>query len=200
MRRTPEPELMDDVEQARAYAETDFSESNGLFVDLVDRYFSGQPPDIRVLDLGCGPADIPIRLVRKHPQWTVHAVDGSSAMLALARKVVERESLTSRIRLICDRLPDLSVTAKYSMIISNSLLHHLSDPLDLWRCVRRFGDAGSGVLVMDLCRPSIESDVELLVEQYAADALEILVRDFRASLRAAYTADEVSNECIAPSC
>ena len=34
MDRTPEPELMDDEEQAKAYAEADFSEANSLFVAL----------------------------------------------------------------------------------------------------------------------------------------------------------------------
>ena len=34
MERTPEPELMKEPEQARAYAEADFIESNTLFVDL----------------------------------------------------------------------------------------------------------------------------------------------------------------------
>ena len=34
MRRIPEPELMDDAEQAKAYAEADFSEPNQRFLEL----------------------------------------------------------------------------------------------------------------------------------------------------------------------
>ena len=36
MERIPEPELMDDEAQARAYAEEDFSEANTLFMEQFD--------------------------------------------------------------------------------------------------------------------------------------------------------------------
>ncbi len=60
MDRVLEPELMDDPTQAEAYAGADFAEENQGFVDRFKEYF----PDFlqgKVLDLGCGPADIPIR-------------------------------------------------------------------------------------------------------------------------------------------
>ena len=41
--RTPEPELMDGLEQARAYAEEDFSEPNELFLERF-RLLHPQPP------------------------------------------------------------------------------------------------------------------------------------------------------------
>ena len=37
----------------------------------------------RMLDLGCGPADIPLMLIRRHPQLAIDAVDGAPAMLDL---------------------------------------------------------------------------------------------------------------------
>ncbi|PIV81546.1 SAM-dependent methyltransferase, partial [bacterium CG17_big_fil_post_rev_8_21_14_2_50_64_8] len=60
MPRTPEPEVMDDPKRAEAYAEADFSEVNQAFVD---NFLSAFPEckGKRILDLGCGPADIPIR-------------------------------------------------------------------------------------------------------------------------------------------
>src|SRR5438445_11681244 len=54
MDRALEPELMDDDEQALAYAKADFEEENQSFVDRFLEYY----PDLQgvhVLDLGWGP-------------------------------------------------------------------------------------------------------------------------------------------------
>ena len=53
MKRIPEPELMDEVEQARAYAAADFSEPHQAFVKHFRQRFADYDPK-QVLDLGCG--------------------------------------------------------------------------------------------------------------------------------------------------
>jgi hypothetical protein len=55
MDRVLEPELMEDPEQAAAYAAADFSQENQGFVDRFEEYFPGFSGG-RVLDVGCGPA------------------------------------------------------------------------------------------------------------------------------------------------
>ncbi len=61
MQRVPEPEEpMDDPVQAAAYAEADFSEANALFIRLLRQLVVPQGLRGRTLDLGCGPADMPI--------------------------------------------------------------------------------------------------------------------------------------------
>ena len=55
MKRIPEPELMDEIEQVRAYAEADFEEPNSLFVSLFKERFPGHDTRGVVLDLVCGP-------------------------------------------------------------------------------------------------------------------------------------------------
>ncbi len=85
MNRVPEPEVMADPRQALAYARADFADVNQRFVDaLVSRH-----PTLtggRILDLGCGPADIPLRLASALPDVHVVAIDASPAMLALAQE------------------------------------------------------------------------------------------------------------------
>ncbi|MBI4425546.1 MAG: methyltransferase domain-containing protein, partial [Elusimicrobia bacterium] len=77
MKRTLEPEVMDAPERAEAYARADFSEVNQRFVDeFLGRCLEPR----RVLDLGCGPGDIPIRLARCAAKVRVTAVDASPAM------------------------------------------------------------------------------------------------------------------------
>jgi SAM-dependent methyltransferase len=199
MQRIPEPdELMDDAEQALAYARADFSEANRLFVELLEDQGRGAL-DGRLLDLGCGPADIPRVLARRHLGLRIDAVDGAPAMLELARHNIDAEpGLAPRVQLLCEYLPCPHLPAHgYAVVASNSLLHHLADPGVMWQTVARCAAPGALVLVMDLARPASELAVDALVETYAIDEPEVLRRDFRNSLFAAYTVDEVEQQLAA---
>jgi SAM-dependent methyltransferase len=196
VKRRPEPELMETVEQAQAYAETDFNESNERFLRLLTEHYPNERGGARALDLGCGPADIVLRFLRRFPQATCDALDGSRSMLDLARAALEREpNLARRARLICDKLPSPRLeTHAYDLILSNSLLHHLHEPQALWRSLPTLGRSGAFVLVMDLMRPSSTGAASEIVERYAKDASSVLREDFYNSLLAAFEPLEVSQQ------
>src|SRR5438309_8735455 len=104
MQRTPEPELMDEQEQAAAYAAADWSEAH----EKVPGYFRQQFPEFgagRVIDLGCGTADVAIRFARAYPNVTILGVDGSDMMLSFGRRAVRNAGLDSRITLEKRYLP-----------------------------------------------------------------------------------------------
>ncbi|NJD08106.1 MAG: class I SAM-dependent methyltransferase [Methylococcaceae bacterium] len=193
MDRIAEPELMDSPEQAQAYANADFAQPHDRFVQLFREYFD-QPElsGLDVLDLGCGPADVTVRFARAHPNTRITGIDAGPNMLALARRAVELAGLTDRIHLIQGHLPGYALHhARFDVVISNSLLHHLADPVHLWEAVQRAGKPGARVFVMDLLRPACATEWDFLVEQYARGEPEVLRRDFRNSLRASYRCDEV---------
>ena len=191
VQRVPEPELMSAGEQARAYAGADFEEPHGNFIRLLKERLPELPERGTALDLGCGPGDIGIRFARAFPGWNVHGLDGSAAMLALAREAVEAAGLGDRIELVEARLQDRRPPAgAYDLVFSNSLLHHLEDPAVLWESVRRHARPGGRVFAMDLMRPESESRLRELASTYRGEP-EVLQRDFRNSLRAAYRLDEV---------
>jgi trans-aconitate methyltransferase len=189
-----EPELMDEDEQAEAYARADFTAPHELFVE---RFAASWPPSRGpvhgpILDLGCGPADVTVRLAKRYPHVTIHGIDGSAAMLRHGAARIQREGLTSRVLLAHTLLPrDSPPLAEYAVVVSNSLLHHLHDPQVLWTAVARFAAPNAHVFLMDLMRPATRVDVDRLVHQYARDEPEILRRDFGASLSAAFTIEEV---------
>jgi SAM-dependent methyltransferase len=192
MQRTPEPELMDDEAQALAYANADFEDANSSFCAYVHARLPGLPADARVVDLGCGPADIPVRLGRAHPGWRFDAVDGAEAMLATARLAVDRSGLGDRIALHLARLPNTGLAARsYDLVLSNSLLHHLEDPAALFHAIGDLGRSGAGVSIMDLRRPDSEKEATDIVERYSGSEPAVLKRDFFRSLCAAYRPDEV---------
>jgi SAM-dependent methyltransferase len=192
MQRTPEPELMDEAEQAEAYALADFAEPNQRFVSC----FEDEYPHLQqgtVLDLGCGPGDIVLRLATRRPGLTVHGIDGSTAMLRFAsERLHEAPELGGRVQFIEGLLPGASLPLPYyDAVISNSLLHHLHDPMVFWNAVREAGAPGAAVLVMDLFRPPTPQAAQAIVDQYATGEPDVLRADFLASLHAAFEPDEI---------
>lgn len=183
---------MDEAEQARAYAMADFAEPNERFV----RYFEDEYPELRtgaVLDLGCGPGDIVLRLASRRPGLAVHGIDGSEAMLRFANDRLQTlPGLGDRVQFITGVLPGAALPLPgYDAVISNSLLHHLHDPGVFWRAVLEAGMPGAAVLVMDLFRPDSVAAAEAIVAQYSGGEPEVLQRDFLASLCAAFEPGEV---------
>lgn len=212
MRRLPEPELMDDALQARAYAAADFSATDQALVDTVlERLDPSPPPALgggeRMVDLGCGPGNISFRLAQACPDATVLGLDGAAAMLELAEQRQRAEPLrwpTLRFHQAClpldpggiDGLPG-GWRPPFTTLVSNSLLHHLHDPQVLWRSLRQLGAAGALVVVRDLRRPPSQEALAALVERHAAGAPAVLRRDYALSLRAAFRADEVASQLLA---
>ena len=191
MDRTLEPELMDDPEQALIYARADFEQENQGFVDRFREYF----PDFsegHVFDLGCGPGDIPIRFAREFPSCRITGVDASAPMVRLAEAAVQQAGLSDRITFRCERFQDLAGVSVADAAISNSLVHHVRNPLQFWHTLRLVVKPGSPVLVMDLLRPDSPEEAQTIVDRYAAQEPEILRRDFYHSLLAAFTEDEVA--------
>jgi ubiquinone/menaquinone biosynthesis C-methylase UbiE len=194
MERTPEPELMDETEQAAAYAAADWSASHGkipgYFRDRFPKFATGQ-----VLDLGCGTADVTVRFVKAFPLITALGADGSDAMLDFGKRRVRDERLESRITLENHFFPDPSLEKRqFDAAISNSLLHHMADPIVLWRTAAKCVKPGAPVLIIDLLRPADHDTAVRLVNENAKDALPVLQRDFIASLHAAYSLAEVRQQ------
>ncbi len=191
MERILEPEIMDGEEQARVYAHADFAEENQGFVD----HFFALYPKIEqgtVLDLGCGPADIPIRLIRSRPALHVTGVDASKPMLHWARNAVQQAGLPDHIHLLHGRFQECRLEQPADAVISSSLVHHVPNPLQFWYAVKTLARPGAPVLVMDLLRPDTPEEARGLVDRYAANEPEQLRHDFYASLLSALTEDEVA--------
>ncbi len=188
---------MDVSLNAQAYAGADFSEPNTKFI----AHFSNKFPAFngqQIIDLGCGPADITFRLAERYPQARVVGVDGADAMLDIARKdLLKHPSLSNRVSLRrwhigLERNP-LGSEA-FDAVVSNSLLHHMRDPLDLWRAIRACAAHHAAVLVMDLSRPQSLSEAENIVAVYSAKDPEVSRVDFLNSLLAGYNPAEIMEQ------
>lgn len=190
MQRLLEPEIMDGPEQSLAYAGADFSTSNQLFVN----HLVAEGSDLagRLIDIGCGPCDVMVRLSRALPNVSITAIDGSEPMIDLARRAIQEAGLEGRIAVMLGRIPGLALPEhSFDVILSKDLLHHLPEPMVLWHEARRLGRAGAAVHVMDLIRPPTEHGAREIVERVASKEPPVLKEDFYNSLRAAFTIDEI---------
>ncbi len=195
MERIPEAQLMDDFEQARAYALADFEEPHNQFIALFRERFPEEAMDGVALDLGCGPGDITKRFAHAFPACRIHAIEGAESMLMFARQMIDFEMLHERVRLFKRLLPtDKLPKEQYDAVICNSLLHHLEKPMVLWQIVNQFAKPGAAVFVMDLMRPDSLEQAEAMCRQYAANEPPVLQQDFYNSLLAAYTPEEVEGQ------
>lgn len=200
--RICEPELMDDTQQADDYAAADFSSSDAVTVGRILALFGPAGLGARILDLGCGPGNLSFPLAARCPGAMLLGLDGAAAMLRHA--AARRQSLAAdgqeRLaqRLVFERavLPLTAAEAaalggSFSAVVSNSLLHHLHDPLVLWRSIRQLAAPGAAIYCCDLRRPPTAAALSQLVERHAATAPPLLRRDFGLSLRAAFRPEEV---------
>jgi len=221
MERICEPELMDEPAQARAYADADFSASDQALVErLMELFGNGAALGPRIVDLGCGPGNISFLLAEHVPAASVLGLDGAAAMLAIAEQRRQawgqgarleqgQTSRSSRLRFRQALLPletgaalrlraeatggtGAGAGAGFSAVVSNSLLHHLHDPAVLWTTVRQLAAPGAVLYLQDLRRPASTAALEALVVREMATAPEVLRRDYRHSLHAAFTAAEVA--------
>lgn len=189
MERILEPEIMDNKKQVIAYSKADFSLSNQMFVDkLIADYYSRLK---NVLDIGCGPADVPIRLAKAMPSVCITAIDASDPMIQFARKQVNKAGLEKQIKVIKGHLPGLVLENNYDAILSKDLLHHLPNPIVFWDEVKHLAKGETVIYVMDLFRPRSKEEARNIVESVSGNETPILKQDFYNSLLAAFTINEI---------
>jgi ubiquinone/menaquinone biosynthesis C-methylase UbiE len=189
---------MDTQEEAIEYDAMDFTEVNNAFVGdvvkLVSDRIAGRNRDkkLQVLDLGTGTARIPILICQQYPQWQITAIDMARSMLDIGKKNVTDAGLTEQIVLeFVDAKQMPYSDAKFDLVISNSLVHHLRDPLPFFQEIARVSKPNSAILIRDLIRPESESIMDAIVDEIGLDYDDRQKQLFRDSLHAAFSLDEI---------
>lgn len=194
MQRQPEPEYMDLDDEAEAYARADFAEVNQAFAERLAE-LAGDRQGVHALDLGTGPGDIPIRVLRLRPDWHITGLDASKAMLDWAAQAVDDEDLSRSIGLVLGDAKCLPLRSQaFDVVFSNSILHHITAAAPFWREVKRVAAPGAVILVRDLARPADKATARRIVEQYSGQESALLKEEFYRSLLSAYTVEEVRGQ------
>jgi ubiquinone/menaquinone biosynthesis C-methylase UbiE len=191
MERILEPEVMDTEAEALEYDAMDFWAINTLFAQRAVELGS---QIAQVLDLGTGTARIPILIAQARPAWQIIAIDLAESMLAIARKNVVSAKLETQIQLeLIDtkQLPYPSFS--FDGVISNSLIHHLPDPLPFFRELKRVLKPQGFLLLRDLIRPNSSVIADAMVTEIGTEYSPHQTQLFRDSLGAAFTLEEIQS-------
>lgn len=192
--RILEPEVMDTVSEAVDYDQMDHRGVNRLFVDdlLVALQAKSTAAPVQIFDAGTGTAQIPLELMSRGFDAIVTATDLAEQMLIVAQQNVKAAGFAKSIRLVladCKQLADAN--GAYDVVMSNSIVHHIPEPLqvlaELWRILK----PGGLLFVRDLMRPDDQATLDGLVQTYAGTSNGHQQQMFRDSLHAALTVDEV---------
>ncbi len=189
--RILEPESMDGPEEVAQYDAMDHRAVNEVFVaDFLAAH--GPCRGGEVLDIGTGTARIPIALALADPKARVVGFDLAPAMIERARRNVAEAGLTDRIGFILGDAKDPAAlgNALYEAVVSNTIIHHIPEPVSALRVMIERLAPGGTLFIRDLYRPDDQATLAALVDQYAGEESPEARELFRASLHAALTLDE----------
>lgn len=153
------------------------------------------------LDLACGPGHMTTCLAHYLGYERVQGLDLSPAMVETARASLP-PALRQRVRFDVQDIGQLAhlPAESFDLVSFTNAAHHLADLGQVQQVMRqmdRLARSDGLVLVMDLARLRTERLTERYLEvfsaDYAAQGLEALRREFRHSLYAAYTTDELAS-------
>jgi ubiquinone/menaquinone biosynthesis C-methylase UbiE len=123
-----------------------FSEEFLGVIESLDQF----PRQLRILDVGTGTARIPVAICRQRGGIELTAVDRSGGILQRARQHVARAGLADAIRIDVADARQLPYAAwSFDAVISNGLVHHLSDRMAVLREMTRVLRPGGLLFVRD---------------------------------------------------
>jgi trans-aconitate methyltransferase len=145
-----------------------------------------------VVDLGCGPCVYHWSLYTAFPNAIISAYDASPQMIDKASDYINPNKTILYQEEI---LNIVESNAKFDFVFSSLVLHHLTDPLQLWSVIKKLGRTGARFAVFDLLRLE-GKDADDAVDKFttAGRFNETFRQDFKNSLRAAFSLEEISNQ------
>lgn len=181
--------LKPDVNYGRnkVFEDVPFFSSNHCFLNRLLREYGYHMRE--VLDIACGPGNVPVLLAKQRPDVKITAVDGSAELLDMARE----SARGLNINFVRGTIPGADL-GTFDTIISKDFYHYLSDSAVFWNDVRRFSKEGTAIYVYGFIRPDTESEARDLVDKVMLYDDRLLKEDFFTSLCAGFTLDEVKEQ------
>ncbi len=197
--RIPESDLIMDSEEAvSAFARA--GQPNGILSGVhafnVEQACKMIRPGDRVLDLGCGPGLLLASIAALNEEASFVGVDCSARMIESGKDTLRHLGIR-HVELRIDDMTELSSVESGSIdvVLSSMAMHHLPDTSHLQRCfaaIERVMAPGGTVFLSDFGRLNSTKSVEYFVRRAIPRDERKLEQDYAASLRAAFSRDELS--------
>jgi ubiquinone/menaquinone biosynthesis C-methylase UbiE len=197
LERKPEPEVMDEEEEVAAYA----SAAGQKHLDAIDNTLVNQVISIGsrrgrlagwLLDLGCGPGSIALKIALSCPELRIAGVDRSAKMILAASRAAIQKGVANRVFFYRADAGHLCFpNCSFDVVVSNSVLHHLADPKTAFEEMERVTKHNGIALLRDLRRPS-RLAFPFYVRWHGRHYSGAMRKLFENSVRAAYTPSELA--------
>lgn len=188
MKRTLEPQLVDEHESVIVLAESFSQKEAHSFIDSLNEYFPNDDYK-QVLDLCCGTGDFAIFLANRK-SVNIDAVDGSSSVLEIAKQNILKNKLEDKITTKELYVP-FTINKKYDLIYSLSSLHHFHNPTNFWTTIKNHSKDKTKIFVIDTHRPPNEDIARDIVSTYEHGESECHQKEAYNSLLASFESNEV---------
>ena len=163
---------------------------SGIDESFINRVLSLGVDKGLVLDVGCGPGQIPIKLVKRNPNLKIFGIDLSEGMLLKAAQLSFNEHLEEKLVFQTGNAEDIPFDDNsFDMVLCNSLMHHASDPVKVLNEIDRVCKPEGTVLIRDLRRPPFF--IELFISYNGRHYKGLLKKLYEDSVRAAYSKKEL---------
>ena len=191
LQRILEPEVMDTLEEALEYDSMDHSQVNEVFCN--DFFAARNLTDgVQILDVGTGTAQIPIVMCKRNTGLKITAIDLAESMLTLGNKNIQTARLEDSITL--DQVDSKKMPysdESFDQVISNSIIHHIPNPLECFKEMIRVTKKDGLLFIRDLLRPFSIVELHNIVNLHAGDATPKQKQLFTDSLHASLSLAEV---------
>jgi ubiquinone/menaquinone biosynthesis C-methylase UbiE len=191
LHRILEPEVMDTLEEAFEYDSMDHSQVNEVFCN--DFFAARNLTDgVQILDVGTGTAQIPIAMCKRNIGLKITAIDLAESMLTLGNKNIQTARLEDSITLVqVDSKKMPYSDESFDQVISNSIIHHIPNPLECFKEMIRVTKKDGLLFIRDLLRPFSMVELHNIVNLHAGDATPKQKQLFTDSLHASLSLTEV---------
>jgi ubiquinone/menaquinone biosynthesis C-methylase UbiE len=123
----------------------------GRFYSDVARRLAAEPGIGTVLDAGCGPGRLALRLAQEMPATRVTGVDVSPEMIALARERARTLGLDGRATFEVGDVSELPFgDGQFDMVVSTLSVHHWPDPVAGLTEIHRVLKPGARAFIYDV--------------------------------------------------
>ncbi len=193
MKRIPEPESMDTMEEA-----IELDKMCQKYIYILDEAMARSVTRMgirtgKVLEIGIGPARIASKIVSYNPGLTVFGIDLSESMLKIAKENIKKFNIEkgkiNLIRADGKRLPFRDNT--FDLVLSHNMLHHIPDPVPLLKEVKRVVRQDGGILIRDLIRPPNKFIARLYSYMFGLGYTKKMRKLYYESMLAAFSRDEI---------
>jgi 2-polyprenyl-3-methyl-5-hydroxy-6-metoxy-1,4-benzoquinol methylase len=198
LERIPEPHLiMTSEAQDREFNLAALRSGLAISYELIlHSVLKLSPLEGRAIDVGCGSAQLLLRIARHMPKMHFTGIDMSDAMLALAEKNRAEQGLDNVTFQRHDMFQlDRLQANSYDLVTANNVLHHCEDDrraLTLIDGLAGLQSSGGTVFLFDLCRMKTEELLITLLDYTAKDHGDYFYNDTYDSYGAAYSYHELA--------